>query len=391
MNGLPELDYAKQTTQKDSPSSWNQLYSSGTPPTCPVSCYNGIQDGTETGVDTGGTCGTIVSVTGVAVYPNADELEASDTRQAYAEVTPSNADDLTGVWSTDDALVATVNSSTGLITAQGTGTCTITFTTNDGSFTDTVAVTVSATNSEDSILILGPQGYYTPTSGDADSWDDTSGFELHGTEVGTITFTDEASFDGASYYDLPDSQFLDYTPGTDAFTIIYREGDTAPTTSGYAISKLTSTSTGRQYGAFTYSGGTLNDFFAGTSSESAVGVPSGNNRLVILVVDTGTVNGWIDGVQVVTGSTNIGVETTDNSANIGGRSDGSYLINSGGTLDIVATIPKAISSAERLAIETEFKVNGATPVTDNSTKPTGALNSDPVYFLGTTKKLLKGN
>lgn len=34
----------------------NQLSSSGTTPSAPVSCYNGIQDGTETGVDCGGDC-----------------------------------------------------------------------------------------------------------------------------------------------------------------------------------------------------------------------------------------------------------------------------------------------------------------------------------------------
>lgn len=370
----------------------NQLSDSGTTPAAPTSCFNGIQDGTETGIDCGGTCVSCVStepVTGVTVWPTSDEMEVADTRQAYFEISPQNATDKTGTWSSSNASVASVNSSTGLITGVGIGSCTITFTTNDGSFTDTVAVTVSASNSEDAILILGPQGYYTPTSGDADSWDDTSGFELHATEVGTITFTDEASFDGSSYYDLPLSDFLDYIPGTDEFTIIYREGDTAPTTSGYGISKLESATDGRQYGAFTYSGGTLNNFLAGTSSEAAFGVPSGNNRLVILVVEAAQVNAWVDGVRVVTNSTNIGTETAPaQSANIGGRSDGSYLINSGGTLDIVATIPRAITEAERLAIEAEFQVNGSSPVTDSSIKPRSA-EGKPYFYTATTKKTLR--
>lgn len=370
-----------------SPSSWNQIYSDGTPPTCPVSCYNGIQDGTETGVDTGGSCTVLPSVTGVDIYPTTDKLLVAGTRQLTEVIAPSNATDKTGTWTTTNGSVATVSSS-GLVTATGTGTCTIQFETTDGSFTDTTSITVESGSTEDSIMILDPQGYYDGTSGDSDSWDDISGFELHGTEVGTITFTDQATFDGSSYYDLPDSDFLDFAPTVDEFTIVYREGDTAPTTSGYAISKRTSSTS--QYGAFTYSGGTLNDFFLGGVNESAVNVTQANNRLVILVVTTTTVNAWIDGEQVVTASTAIGSElSTGQSANIGGRTDGSYLLNNGATLDIVAIIPKAINTAEREAIESEFQVNGA--VASNSTKPTGTLNGDPIFYHGTTKKYLKQN
>ncbi len=336
--------------------------------------------------------GTTVAVTSVDNYPNFDYMEVAETRQLTSVIQPTNADDKTGVWSSDDEGVATVSAS-GLVTAEGTGSCTITFTANDttnGTITDTTSITVEASSTEDSIAILNPIGYYDGTSGDADSWDDISGYELHGTEVGTITFTDEATFDGSSYYDIEDSDFLDYRPTIDEFTIIYREGDTSPTTSGYVVSK--STPTEQQYAALTYFNGNLQAFFAGGSSEAPVDPVSLNdNRLVFAIFQTDQVDVWVDGVQEITASTAIGTElATGQSVNIGGRSDGSFLMNSGATLDIVATIPKAIDTAEREAIETEFMVNGAPPSEDNSTKPTGALG-EPVYFLGTTKKLLNPN
>ncbi len=338
----------------------------------------------------GGTPET--NVTSVTTYPTDDKLLVAGTRQLYEFVLPIGADDITGVWSSDDEGVATVSAS-GLVTAQGTGSCIITWTANDttnGTITDTSSITVESSSTEDAIMILQPQGYFTPSSGDSNSWDDTSGFEMHGTEVGTITFTDEASFDGSSYYDLPDSPFLDYRPTLDEFTIIYREGDTAPTTQGYALSKRTITL--EQYAAMAYLGGNIERFYAGGSNEAPIDpVALNDNRLVVVVFQTGQVDVWVDGVHEITASTAIGSELAPGqSANIGGRTDGGYLMNNGATLDIVATIPKAISEAEREAIETEFMVNGAPPSEDNSTKPTGALG-EPVYFLGTTKKLLNPN
>lgn len=331
------------------------------------------------------------SITSANVYPTSDKLLAAGTRQLYRFAVPETSSDQTGTWSTSDAAVATVSSS-GLVTAVATGTCTITWTANDttnGTITDTSAITVESSSTEDSIMILQPQGYYTPTSGDADSWDDTSGFDLHGTEVGTVTFTDEASFDGSSYYELPDSEFLDYVPSTDEFTIIYREGDTAPTTRGYALAKRGGTGE-QQWASPAYNGGNLQNYYLGGQTETAASVELNDNRLVIMVVQTSQVDVWVDGVHVIDNSSSIGTETFIGPANIGGRTNGSYLMNSGGTLDIVATVPKAISTAEREAVETEFIVNTQTATVDNSTKPLSVKDS-PIYFLGTTKKFLTQN
>ncbi len=85
----------------------------------------------------------IINVTSVNVTPNSQSVEEGNTTQLSVEVLPNNADDTTGVWSTDNASIATVNQS-GLVTAVSQGVANITFTSNDGSFTDSSAITVTA-------------------------------------------------------------------------------------------------------------------------------------------------------------------------------------------------------------------------------------------------------
>ena len=86
--------------------------------------------------------GTSVAVTGVGVYPSTAALTVGDTLQLNASVVPSNATNKTVTWSSSNDGYATVNES-GLVTAVAAGTATITATTEDGSYTDTCAVTVS--------------------------------------------------------------------------------------------------------------------------------------------------------------------------------------------------------------------------------------------------------
>ena len=84
-----------------------------------------------------------VAVTGVTVTPATASLAVGATRQLTGTVLPSDATDKSGTWTTSDATKATV-SSTGLVTGVAAGTSTITFKSNDGSFTATCAVTVTA-------------------------------------------------------------------------------------------------------------------------------------------------------------------------------------------------------------------------------------------------------
>jgi len=84
-----------------------------------------------------------VPATGVTVTPATTSVVVGATRQLTGTVLPADATDKSGTWTTSDATKATV-SSTGLVTGVGAGTATITFKSNDGNFTGTTTVTVTA-------------------------------------------------------------------------------------------------------------------------------------------------------------------------------------------------------------------------------------------------------
>lgn len=75
----------------------------------------------------------IIHVTNVTVSPSTYSLVYNQTVLAIANVSPANATDKTGVWTSSNTSVCTV-SSNGLITAVGAGNAIITFTANDGGF-----------------------------------------------------------------------------------------------------------------------------------------------------------------------------------------------------------------------------------------------------------------
>jgi len=82
------------------------------------------------------------AVTSVSIAPSTANLSVGNTAQLTETVLPVNASNKTGVWSSSSDAIATVSSS-GLVTGISNGVATITFTTNDGSFTDTSTITVT--------------------------------------------------------------------------------------------------------------------------------------------------------------------------------------------------------------------------------------------------------
>lgn len=82
-------------------------------------------------------------VTGVGLVPSVLALTEGETYQLEAVVLPSTAADKTVEFASSADTYAEV-SETGLVTAKAAGSATITVTTNDGGFTDTCAVTVTA-------------------------------------------------------------------------------------------------------------------------------------------------------------------------------------------------------------------------------------------------------
>ena len=83
-----------------------------------------------------------VAVTGVSISEGDRTLEEGEAVQLNAVVEPENATNRNITWSTGDAAVATVDEETGLVTAVSEGEATITVTTEDGNFADSITVTV---------------------------------------------------------------------------------------------------------------------------------------------------------------------------------------------------------------------------------------------------------
>jgi len=87
--------------------------------------------------------GTPIYVTGVSLNRQSTSLTAGGTTTLTASITPNNATNKKVTWSSDKATVATVDASTGLVTAVGAGSATITATTEDGVKTAKCTINVS--------------------------------------------------------------------------------------------------------------------------------------------------------------------------------------------------------------------------------------------------------
>ncbi len=89
------------------------------------------------------TVTTIVAVTGVSDISGASSVNIGSTITLSTAVTPAEATNQTITWSSDASGVASVDSSTGVVTGVSAGTATITATSADGSYTKTKSVTVT--------------------------------------------------------------------------------------------------------------------------------------------------------------------------------------------------------------------------------------------------------
>lgn len=106
----------------------------------------GLAAAFATGCDTGEGRPQTVEVTGVTLDRGAVAIVVgTNPVQLVATVAPSDATDASVTWTSSNAGVATV-SATGLVTAVGAGTATITATTTSGALTAVCTVTVTAPN-----------------------------------------------------------------------------------------------------------------------------------------------------------------------------------------------------------------------------------------------------
>ncbi len=98
-------------------------------------------DGGFIGTSTITVTNVAIDVASVSVTPENGTIDIGETIQLNAIVMPVNATNQNGTWSSNDTSVATVNAQ-GLVTGNTEGIVTMTFTTEDGNFTDTAEITV---------------------------------------------------------------------------------------------------------------------------------------------------------------------------------------------------------------------------------------------------------
>ena len=92
-----------------------------------------------------------VKVTGIALNKSSEKIQVGETFNLVATVYPANATNKQVKWMSSDEAIATV-SETGIIKTIKEGTCTITVTSLDGSFSASCVLTVTAkTNNDDDI------------------------------------------------------------------------------------------------------------------------------------------------------------------------------------------------------------------------------------------------
>ena len=95
-----------------------------------------------------------VSAQGVAIYAANTELYIGQTTQLHQIFTPSDTTNQNVTWSSNNPSVASVDATTGVVTALRAGTAVITTTSVDGGFTNTVTITVLNQQLDDYTILL---------------------------------------------------------------------------------------------------------------------------------------------------------------------------------------------------------------------------------------------
>lgn len=105
------------------------------------------EGGSRTSLSTNITVSVPVDVTGVDLVDVDGTIALGGTLQLEAAVSPSNATNQNVVFGSDDTSVATVDEN-GLVTGVSKGTVTVTVTTEEGGFTDSITVSIVALSSD---------------------------------------------------------------------------------------------------------------------------------------------------------------------------------------------------------------------------------------------------
>ena len=149
-----------------------------------------------------------IGATGVTVDPTTVTIQQGDTTSITATVSPTDATNNKVIWSTSGEDVATVDPS-GMVTAAGVGTATITATTEDGNFTAACEVTVE-----------GPVTGIDPISGTAQVGQTLTAGALTPSGA-TATYQWQSSSDSTNFADINGATLSTYVPvAADVGTLI---------------------------------------------------------------------------------------------------------------------------------------------------------------------------
>ncbi|KAA1243302.1 carbohydrate-binding protein [Aquimarina sp. RZ0] len=151
----------------------------------------------DPGRTNGATPPATVDVTGVDISPSTITLNQRQTMTLAAVVSPANATNKNVTWSSGNTAIASVDN-TGVITAQSVGSAVITVTTEDGSFTATINVTVddnTPPSSGDDIVIEAETFISTDgTFDDASSGGPGTGVNASGVGINYVNSGDWAEY-----------------------------------------------------------------------------------------------------------------------------------------------------------------------------------------------------
>lgn len=198
------------------------------------------EEGSRTSLSTNITVSVPVSVSGVNLVDVDGSIAIGSTLQLEAAISPADATNQNVVFEVDDASVATVDAS-GLVTGVSEGTVTVTVTTEEGGFTDTIEINVVAISTDTNWALGQPisgtgtaDGGNVPENlvdGDTDSRWSVQAFPQSATvDLGgdiTISQIEVISYEGRAYQFIVEGALTE--DGTYS-TIVDKSTNTAPGT-----------------------------------------------------------------------------------------------------------------------------------------------------------------
>ncbi|ANQ52814.1 carbohydrate-binding protein [Flammeovirga sp. MY04] len=336
-----------------------------------------------------------VAVTGVTITPATLDLETGATGNVTGQVIPSNADDQTITFTSNNTAVATVSQS-GVVTAIAEGTAVITATSTDGGFTATSTVTVTdatVTPPNGEALIIEAEDFNRTGGTFNDGHVPFGANRVNGVGINWVNSGDYVEFDINATAGTYDVSYSISTPSNNAAISLAVNGTNAGSTNvpnngswdnyntleaGYSIqltqgsNTLRVTASGSHDWQWNLDNITLTPV-EGDQTVAVTGVTLSPSNLTLDIGDTGNLTGQVipsnaDDQTMMFTSSNTAVASVNQSGVVTAVAAGSATITAtttdGGftaTSSITVNAPSTGNPAETIVIEAEdFESTGGT-------------------------------